>query len=338
MGGLWSAQAATDLAGFASRFDLPVCTAFRRQDYFDNRHPNYAGDVGIGINPALAAKVSESDVILALGTRLGEITSSGYSLFSIPKSQQRLIHVYPDASEIGQIYHAAQSAVCSPVAMARALADVALAPIKRSGEWRQGFQAAYAAWQVPQPSVGAVKMEQVIGHVNTVLPDTAIVTNGAGNYSAWLHRYFHYKTYRTQLAPTSGSMGYGLPAAVAAKLAYPDREVVCFAGDGCFQMTMQEFGTAAQYGANIVVIISNNCSYGTIRMHQESQYPGRVSGTVMQNPNFAELAKSYGGFGETVLKTEDFAPALARARASGRPAIIELITDPAALSPRQTLS
>ena len=337
-GGLWSAQAATDLAGFASRFDLPVCTAFRRQDYFDNRHPNYAGDVGIGINPALAAKVSESDVILALGTRLGEITSSGYSLFSIPKSQQRLIHVYPDASEIGRIYHAAQSAVCSPVAMARALASVAPAPIKRSGEWRQGFQAAYAAWQVPQPSVGAVKMEQVIAHVNTVLPDTAIVTNGAGNYSAWLHRYFHYKTYRTQLAPTSGSMGYGLPAAVAAKLAYPDREVVCFAGDGCFQMTMQEFGTAAQYGANIVVIISNNCSYGTIRMHQESQYPGRVSGTVMQNPNFAELAKSYGGFGETVHKTEDFAPTLARARASGRPAIIDLITDPAALSPRQTLS
>jgi acetolactate synthase-1/2/3 large subunit len=337
-GGLWSAQAATDLAGFASRFDLPVCTAFRRQDYFNNRHPNYAGDVGIGINPALAAKVSESEVILALGTRLGEITSSGYSLFSIPKSQQRLIHVYPDASEIGRIYHAAQSAVCSPVAMARALADVALAPIKRSGEWLQGFQAAYAAWQVPQPSVGAVKMEQVIGHVNTVLPDTAIVTNGAGNYSAWLHRYFHYKTYRTQLAPTSGSMGYGLPAAVVAKLAYPDREVVCFAGDGCFQMTMQEFGTAAQYGVNIVVIISNNCSYGTIRMHQESQYPGRVSGTVMQNPNFAELAKSYGGFGETVHKTEDFAPALARARAGGRPAIIELITDPAALSPRQTLS
>ena len=336
-GGLWSAQAATDLAGFASRFDLPVCTAFRRQDYFDNRHPNYAGDVGIGINPALAAKVSESDVILALGTRLGEITSSGYSLFSIPKSQQRLIHVYPDASEIGRIYHAAQSAVCSPVAMARALAGVPLASTKRSGEWRQSFQAAYAAWQVPQPSVGAVKMEQVIAHVNTVLPDTAIVTNGAGNYSAWLHRYFHYKTYRTQLAPTSGSMGYGLPAAVAAKLAYPDREVVCFAGDGCFQMTMQEFGTAAQYGANIVVIISNNCSYGTIRMHQESQYPGRVSGTVMQNPNFAELAKSYGGFGETVHKTDNFAPALARARASGRPAIIDLITDPAALSPRQTL-
>ena len=313
-GGVWSAKAAADMARFATRFELPVGTAFRRQDYFDNRHPHYAGDVGIGINPALADKVKQADVILALGTRLGEITSGGYGLFDIPKPKQRLIHVYPDATELGRIYHADQSVACSPVDMARALAE--LEPDDdplRDSTWRQGLYQAYCAWGAPQHSVGDVKMEQIIGHVNQVLPETAIVTNGAGNYAAWLHRYFDYKTYGSQLAPTSGSMGYGLPAAVAAKLAYRNRDVICFAGDGCFQMTMQEFGTAAQYGANIVVIISNNGIYGTIRMHQEQHYPGRVSGTVMHNPKFAALAQSYGGHGEVVRKTDEFPAAFERA-------------------------
>ena len=337
-GGVWSAKAATDMARFATRFELPVGTAFRRQDYFDNRHPHYAGDVGIGINPALADKVKQADVILALGTRLGEITSGGYGLFDIPKPKQRLIHVYPDATELGRIYHADQSVACSPVDMARALAG--LEPDDdplRDSTWRQGLHQAYCAWGAPQHSVGDVKMEQIIGHVNQVLPETAIVTNGAGNYAAWLHRYFDYKTYGSQLAPTSGSMGYGLPAAVAAKLAHRNRDVICFAGDGCFQMTMQEFGTAAQYGANIVVIISNNGIYGTIRMHQEQHYPGRVSGTVMHNPKFAALAQSYGGHGEVVRKTDEFPAAFERARTSNLPAIIELITDPRALSSRLNL-
>ena len=337
-GGVWSAKAAADMARFATRFELPVGTAFRRQDYFDNRHPHYAGDVGIGINPALADKVKQADVILALGTRLGEITSGGYGLFDIPKPKQRLIHVYPDATELGRIYHADQSVACSPVDMARALAE--LEPDDdplRDSTWRQGLHQAYCAWGAPQHSVGDVKMEQIIGHVNQVLPETAIVTNGAGNYAAWLHRYFDYKTYGSQLAPTSGSMGYGLPAAVAAKLAHRNRDVICFAGDGCFQMTMQEFGTAAQYGANIVVIISNNGIYGTIRMHQEQHYPGRVSGTVMHNPKFAALAQSYGGHGEVVRKTDEFPAAFERARTSNLPAIIELITDPRALSSRLNL-
>ena len=337
-GGVWSAKAAADMARFATRFELPVGTAFRRQDYFDNRHPHYAGDVGIGINPALADKVKQADVILALGTRLGEITSGGYGLFDIPKPKQRLIHVYPDATELGRIYHADQSVACSPVDMARALAE--LEPDDdplRDSTWRQGLHQAYCAWGAPQHSVGDVKMEQIIGHVNQVLPETAIVTNGAGNYAAWLHRYFDYKTYGSQLAPTSGSMGYGLPAAVAAKLAHRNRDVICFAGDGCFQMTMQEFGTAAQYGANIVVIISNNGIYGTIRMHQEQHYPGRVSGTVMHNPKFAALAQSYGGHGEVVRKTDEFSAAFERARTSNLPAIIELITDPRALSSRLNL-
>ncbi len=337
-GGVWSAKAAADMARFATRFELPVGTAFRRQDYFDNRHPHYAGDVGIGINPALADKVKQADVILALGTRLGEITSGGYGLFDIPKPKQRLIHVYPDATELGRIYHADQSVACSPVDMARALAE--LEPDDdplRDSTWRQGLHQAYCAWGAPQHSVGDVKMEQIIGHVNQVLPETAIVTNGAGNYAAWLHRYFDYKIYGSQLAPTSGSMGYGLPAAVAAKLAHRNRDVICFAGDGCFQMTMQEFGTAAQYGANIVVIISNNGIYGTIRMHQEQHYPGRVSGTVMHNPKFAALAQSYGGHGEVVRKTDEFPAAFERARTSNLPAIIELITDPRALSSRLNL-
>lgn len=337
-GGVWSAKAAADMARFATRFELPVGTAFRRQDYFDNRHPHYAGDVGIGINPALADKVKQADVILALGTRLGEITSGGYGLFDIPKPKQRLIHVYPDATELGRIYHADQSVACSPVDMARALAG--LEPDDdplRDSTWRQGLHQAYCAWGAPQHSVGDVKMEQIIGHVNQVLPETAIVTNGAGNYAAWLHRYFDYKIYGSQLAPTSGSMGYGLPAAVAAKLAHRNRDVICFAGDGCFQMTMQEFGTAAQYGANIVVIISNNGIYGTIRMHQEQHYPGRVSGTVMHNPKFAALAQSYGGHGEVVRKTDEFPAAFERARTSNLPAIIELITDPRALSSRLNL-
>ena len=337
-GGVWSAKAAADMARFATRFELPVGTAFRRQDYFDNRHPHYAGDVGIGINPALADKVKQADVILALGTRLGEITSGGYGLFDIPKPKQRLIHVYPDATELGRIYHADQSVACSPVDMARALAE--LEPDDdplRDSTWRQGLYQAYCAWGAPQHSVGDVKMEQIIGHVNQVLPETAIVTNGAGNYAAWLHRYFDYKTYGSQLAPTSGSMGYGLPAAVAAKLAHRNRDVICFAGDGCFQMTMQEFGTAAQYGANIVVIISNNGIYGTIRMHQEQHYPGRVSGTVMHNPKFAALAQSYGGHGEVVRKTDELPAAFERARTSNLPAIIELITDPRALSSRLNL-
>ena len=336
-GGVWSAQAAADLARFATRFELPVGTAFRRQDYFYNQHSHYAGDVGIGINPALAAKVKQADVILALGTRLGEITSSGYSLFDIPNPQQRLIHVYPDATELGRIYRADQAVACSPIDMVRARAELELDTPLCDSTWRQGLHQAYRAWSAPQHSVGAVKMEQIIGHVNEVLPKTAILTNGAGNYAAWLHRYFDYKTYGSQLAPTSGSMGYGLPAAVAAKLNHRNREVICFAGDGCFQMTMQEFGTAAQYGANIVVIISNNGIYGTIRMHQEQHYPGRVSGTVMHNPQFAALAQSYGGHGEVVRQTDDFPAAFERARTSNLPAIIELITDSRALSPRLNL-
>lgn len=336
-GGGWSAQAASDLARFAEAHDLPVGASFRCQDYLDNRHPSYVGDVGIGVNPKLAARVLEADLLLVLGARLGEMTTSGYGLVDIPAPSQKLIHVYPDPDELGRVYRPTLAISAAPAQLLRSLARTSPASPPVSGEWRKAARADYEAWRQPAETPGALKMEFVVRHLSDTLPDDAVLTNGAGNYSAWLHRYFAYKSWRTQLAPTSGSMGYGLPAAVAAKIMYPDRDVVCFAGDGCFQMTMQEFGTACQYGANIIVLVSNNGMYGTIRMHQERHYPGRVCGTDMLNPDFAALARSYGAYGETVLHNDDFPAAFFRARDSRKPAILDLKVDPTALSPRLTL-
>ncbi|WP_417249177.1 thiamine pyrophosphate-binding protein [Celeribacter sp.] len=334
-GASWDAEAARALGAFADTMGLPVGASFRCQDLLDNRHPNYVGDVGIGINPALAQRVRDADVILALGARLGEMTTSGYTLLTPPVAKQALIHIHADPSEIGRVYRPELAVVGQPGPVVKQLAKAAQA--RAGGNWLRDARADYKAWQEPQETPGALKMEQVIAHLNEALPDDAILTNGAGNYSAWLHRYYRYRGWRTQLAPTSGSMGYGLPAAVAAKLEHPDRDVICLAGDGCFQMVSQEFGTACEYGANIIVIISDNGMYGTIRMHQQRHYPNRPSGTQLQNPDFAALARAYDAFGTTVEKTEDFAPALAEARASGRPAILHLKIDPAALGPKVRL-
>ena len=330
-GPAWSVQAARDLADFATQTGIPVGTSFRCQDYIDNRHPNYIGDVGIGPNPALAQRVRDADVLVVLGARMGEMTTGGYDLLSIPKPAQTLIHIHQNPDEIGRVYHADLALSCNSASF---LAAAVRLTSGHKGASPEKERAAYEAWQTPFTTPGSVKMEQIITHLSAELPDDAILTNGAGNYAAWLHRYYRYKSYRTQLAPTSGTMGYGLPAAVAAKLTHPDRDVVCLAGDGCFQMNMQEFGTAVQYGANIIVIVSNNGVYGTIRMHQTRTYPNRPSGTDMINPNFADLARAYGGHGEYVAHTNDFPAALARARAAGKPAIIELKTDPAAISHR----
>ncbi|WP_099825198.1 thiamine pyrophosphate-binding protein [Oceaniglobus indicus] len=334
-GGGWSAQAATDLGAFADTMGLPVGASFRCQDYLDNRHANYVGDVGIGINPALAQTVRDADVILALGARLGEMTTSGYTLLTPPVTRQSLIHIHADPSEIGRVYRPELAVVGQPGPVVGQLRAAATA--RAGGTWLSDARAAYEDWQVPRKTPGALKMEQVVAHLNDVLPDDAILTNGAGNYSAWLHRYYRYRGWRTQLAPTSGSMGYGLPAAIAAKLQHPDREVICLAGDGCFQMVSQEFGTACEQGANIIVMISDNGMYGTIRMHQQRTYPGRPSGTRLKNPDFAALARAYDGFGATVTTTADFAPALAEARSAGRPAILHLRIDPSALSPKLIL-
>ena len=329
----WSSEAAENLGKFAKSMGIPVGTSFRCQDYLDNRHPNYVGDVGIGINPALLKRITSADCVLVLNARLGEMTTGGYSMFDIPKTTQYLIHVHPDPNELGSVYQPDIGLVCNSAEFIKKAVNNSKehqnkSPIKE--------RANYQAWQKPLTTPGNVKMEVVIKKLSNILPEETIITNGAGNYNGWLHRYFTYKGWRTQVGSTSGSMGYGLPAAVAAKLIHHDKEVICLSGDGCFQMTMQEFGTACQYGLNIITIISNNSVYGTIKMHQEKAFPGRPSGTSMVNPNFAELAKSYGGHGEVVLSTDQFSGALERARNSNKPAILDLRTDPKAINP-QTL-
>lgn len=336
-GGGWTDEATVALGTFAERAHVPVGTSFRCQDYLDNRHPNYAGDVGIAPNPALAKTIDEADLILALGPRLGEMTTGAYTLLTPPKTSQKLIHVHADTNELGRVYHPDVAIACRPAQMAIALADMAKRPIVDRTNYVQHCRTAYEAWQVPQVTVGELRMENVINHLNTTLPDDAIVTNGAGNYAAWLHRYYRYRSWRTQLAPTSGSMGYGLPAAIAAKLEAPERDVICLAGDGCLQMVIQEFGTAVQYGADVVVLVANNGVYGTIRMHQYRTYPGRPSGTELKNPDFAALAKAYGGYGATVTRDEDFPEALSAAQTAGVPAIIDMKIDPRAVSPRMVL-
>jgi len=329
----WSSEAAENLGKFAKSMGIPVGTSFRCQDYLDNRHPNYVGDVGIGINPALLKRITLADCVLVLNARLGEMTTGGYSMFDIPKPRQYLIHIHPDPNELGSVYQPDIGLVCNS-------AEFIKKAVNNSKEHQNKSptkeRANYQAWQKPLTTPGNVKMEVVIKKLSNILPEETIITNGAGNYNGWLHRYFTYKGWRTQVGSTSGSMGYGLPAAVAAKLIHHDKEVICLSGDGCFQMTMQEFGTACQYGLNIIIIISNNSVYGTIKMHQEKAFPGRPSGTSMVNPNFAELAKSYGGHGEVVLSTDQFSGALERARNSNKPAILDLRTDPKAINP-QTL-
>lgn len=335
-GGRWSAEAAQAVAVFAETLDLPVAATFRCQDYMDNRHLNYVGDVGIGINPDLAQRVRDADYILCLGARLGEMTTGGYTLLTAPVPEQKLIHIHPDPNELGRVFQP-NYAVCADAGQfVQQLADLPSQARVASPRVTQA-RAAYEAWQKPVATPGALKMENVIHHLNAVLPADAILTNGAGNYAAWLHRYYRYRSFGTQLAPTSGSMGYGLPAAVAAKLERPDQEVICLAGDGCFQMTMQEFGVACEQGANVIVLISNNGMYGTIRLHQQKRYPKRPSGTDLYNPNFAQLAQSYGAFGTVVETDAEFPTALANARAAGTPAIIELRIDPKALGPMATL-
>jgi acetolactate synthase-1/2/3 large subunit len=334
----WSTAVQKKIEAFADRCDLPVAAAFRCQDYFDNRHHCYVGHAGIGIDPKLAAAVRSADLLIVVGARLGEMTTSGYTLVEVPNPSQRLVHVHPGGDELGTVYRADLPIVATAPGFA-AMLDGITPPSTLPWRWnRSELRNAYEASIKPIPTPGSVQLAEVIRIVSETLPENGIVTNGAGNYTAFLHRYFQYKGYRTQLAPTSGSMGYGLPAAIAAKLAQPARPVVAFAGDGCFMMTCQELATAVQHGLAIVIIIANNGMYGTIRMHQEKQYPGRVIGTSLINPDFAAFARSFGAGGETVERTEDFRTAFARAIDAGQPAVIELKIDPEAISPRQTLS
>jgi len=338
-GGGWTAQAISGLRAWAGATGIPVGCGFRCQDYFDNRDPNYAGDVGIGVNPRLARRVKDADVVLAIGERLGEMTTSAYTLLEAPAPKQTLIHVHAGAEELGRVYRAALPINSNYEEFVAALSGL------QTLSWKEQAKAAhddYLAWNKTVPMPGALHYGEVIAWLSQHLPEDAIVTNGAGNFASWLHRHFRYKGWqrgrRTQLAPTSGSMGYSVPAAVAAKIAEPGRCVVALAGDGEFLMNGQEFATAVQYGAAIIVLVVNNGMYGTIRMHQEREYPGRVSGTELANPDFAAYARAFGGHGETVERTADFAPAFQRALASGKPAILELRIDPEAITPSATLS
>ncbi|QXI65061.1 Acetolactate synthase isozyme 2 large subunit [Paracoccus marcusii] len=336
-GSQWSQDAAEDLARFAATWDLPVAVPFRRQDRMDNRLPHYVGDLGVGMNPALAAALREADVILSLGSRLGDTLTGGYSAMDPVRPHARVIMVHPDPDQLGTLWRADPGLVADPRRVVAALADLP-APTTRWSDWRARLRASYDDWQTPRPTPGALRLEQVVGWLAHNLPANAIVTNGAGNYASFLHRYYRWRCHGTQLAPTSGSMGYGLPAAIAASLTHPDRTVVCLAGDGCLQMTVNELSTAAQYGATPIVIVANNGRYGTIRMHQERHYPGRVSGTDLFNPDLPDLVRAYGGHGELVERDEDFAPAFERARLSGRLSVIELRLDPEALTPGATLT
>jgi acetolactate synthase-1/2/3 large subunit len=344
-GGTWTDEACADVQKFAEANGLPVACAFRFQDLLDNDHPHYAGDVGIGINPKLAARVKEADVLIAFGPRLGEMTTSGYSLLASPVPQQRLVHIHPDPQELGSVYQAELMIAGGAPETARMLA--AMEPVDSSA-WRHTVEEARAelrAWQQQPPIFkdGSAPLDlwQLVQDMQAALPHDTIITNGAGNYATWAHRYWHYGAMRTQLAPTSGAMGYGVPAGVAAKIVHPERSVVTFAGDGEFMMTGQELATAVQYRAGLVLIVFNNNMFGTIRMHQEREYPGRVSGTELHNPDFAALAQAYGGQGEVVEKTADFAQALARAVAFANeqrlPAVIELRYDGNLITPGATL-
>jgi len=336
-GGGWTRATVEAFRAWAEAAALPVGCAFRCQDLLDNRSPSYAGDVGIGINPQLAARVREADVLLVIGARLGEMTTSTYTLLEVPMPKQTLVHVHPGAEELGRVYHAALPVNAGPGPFVEALTGLKADGARWAARTKEAH-AQYLAWNQPKAVPGELQYGEIVQWLSDHLPEDAVVTGGAGNFASWLHRHYRYKTFRTQLGPTNGSMGYGFPAALAAKIAEPKRTVVAFSGDGDFLMNGQEFATAVQYKVNVITLVINNGMYGTIRMHQEREYPGRVSGTELTNPDFAGYARVFGGHGETVTKTAEFAPAFERAVASGKPAIIELKIDPEALTPSMSLS
>jgi acetolactate synthase I/II/III large subunit len=346
-GPLWSAESARGLQRFAESWQLPVACGFRFQDTFDNRHALYAGDVGIGINPKLAARVREADLILAVGVRLGEMTTGGYEHLAVPRPKQTLVHLHPGAEELGRVYAADLMLQCSLSHAGQALETLAAPAQLAWTAWTASAHADFEANQAAPAPVEPLDMVQLVKTLNRLVPEGTVYTNGAGNFSAWLHRYTPYgplhRHGRTQLAPTSGAMGYGVPAAVAASLLYPERTVVNIAGDGDFLMTGQELATARMYGAGqgtgkLISIVIDNGSYGTIRMHQERSYPARVSGSDLHNPDFAALAQAYGWQSQRVDVTAQFEPALQAALASDVPTLIHVRIDVEVISPRATIT
>jgi acetolactate synthase-1/2/3 large subunit len=336
-GGGWDGDTCRRLQRWIEARGLPVGTSFRCQDLFDNRSSNYAGDVGIGINPQLAERIKNADLLLVIGARLGEMTTGAYTLVEAPVPKQTLIHVHAGADELGRVYRPALAINAGNAQFVQALERLAFdQPAWRADTER--LRQNYLEWTTPRPMPGELQYGEVIKWLSDRLPEDTVVAGGAGNFAGWLHRHFRYKGFRTQLGPANGSMGYGFPAAIAAKLAQPKRAVLAVCGDGDFLMNGQELATAAQYGARFVTLIVNNGLFGTIRMHQEREYPGRVYGTGLQNPDFAAYARAFGAHGETVSRTADFEPAFERAWSAGKPALIELRIDPDAITPATTLS
>jgi acetolactate synthase-1/2/3 large subunit len=334
----WKQTGVDAIKQFLANNNLAAGCAFRFQDTLANTHPNYIGDVGIGINPALAARIKNADLIVALGPRLGEMTTSAYTIIEPPVPQQDLIHIHAGAEELGRVYQADQLIHSGTNEFALAIGDMVIEGNERFGEGTKVARADYEAWSTPRPNAGEVQLAEIYDYLRDHLPEDAILTNGAGNYSAWLHRFYRYRGFKTQLAPTSGAMGYGVPAAIAAKIVSPEKTVVCCAGDGCFMMTSQELSTAMANKANVIFLVFNNGMYGTIRMHQEKTYPGRVSGTDLCNPDFVHYAKSFGLNATRVEKTADFAPAFEAAEKADKPTLIEIIVDPEAITPNANLS
>lgn len=338
-GGAWTKDAGEKIAEFANNHSLPIISAFRRQDIVDNLHSNYCGEAGLGMNPKLSARIQAADLILCVGARLGETTTNGYTLIDIPYPKNTLVHVHADANELGKVYQASLAINSTPTAFASAVSHLK----DKGGDqesrkaWLKEARDDYLETLKPVKARSGVNLSEVMIALQKLAPKETVISNGAGNYTLWVQRFYQYRGFRTQLAPTSGTMGYGLPAAIAAKLLDPSRPAICFAGDGCFLMTSQELATAVQYGANVIVIVVNNGTYGSIRMHQERHYPGNVWATDLNNPDFVELARSYGANAERIENTSDFEAAFQRALNANKPTVIELVTDKEILTPRLTV-
>ncbi len=337
-GGTWSPAAGVALAGWAERNHLPVAVSFRRQDYIDNDSPSYVGYAGVGTPPALARRITEADLVVAIGSRLGDTATGGYTLLEPPVPRQTLVHVHPDAAELGSVYQPHLAICAGAVETVEALcAEVSVDPSPWRG-WTAAARADHEATRRRRAAPGSLDFGEVVAYLDGRLPPESILTNGAGNFSVWPQRYYRFKQYGTQIGPQSGAMGYAVPAAVAAKLHAPEAPVVAFCGDGDFLMTGQELATAMQHNAPIIVVVINNGMFATIRMHQERTYPDRPSGADLINPDFAAYARAFGGFGAIIERTEDFPDAFEKALAAGVPAVLELRVDPEAILPHTTLS
>ena len=333
----WSEQACSDIKAFAEANAIPVTASFRCQDLFDNIHENYAGELGTSASPKLVQRVKDADLLIVVGSRLGEMTSGGYSLVNLPVPRQKLVHIYMESLEIGRVYEPDLAIVGSMESFAAAARDMEPVVNGKWVDWMRQAHQDYLDNLEPSLEMFGVDMHEVMDVLNAKLPDDAIITNDAGNFSGWAQRFYRYRGFRTQLGPTSGAMGYGIPAAISARLVCPERPVVCFVGDGGAMMSGQEVATAVQYGSDPIILVINNNSYGTIRMHQERDYPDRTMATTLVNPDFAKWAESFGAYGAVVEHTEDFEPIFDAAMSAGRISVIEIRVDLETITTRATL-